>query len=366
MKAAVYHGNGDPMTVDDIAMPSYRSREVLVKTAACGVCHSDMHVLTGNTPFPVPCILGHEISGVVAEVGADVTSVSPGDRVVASFILPCGNCRFCKRGDPELCSEFLAKNRQGGTLFDGTSRYRTHAGESIAMYSMGGLAEYCVVPENDVFALPDDVDLIEAAVLGCSIFTAFGAVNNVAAVGLGETVAVIGVGGVGSSIIAMARAAGASRVIAIDLEPRKLEAAVGLGASHQVDASGDVAAEVRAITDGAGADVCFEAIGTPGTVATALDICADGGRTVVVGLAPAGTLASVDVARMVRRKISLAGSYGANPGAAMPAVVRLAQSGSVSPRSIITDRFSLDEVNTAYDALAERKITGRAIVVIDA
>lgn len=366
MKAAVCADTGIDAAIEDIAVPVPSAGEVLLQVAACGVCHSDLHVLTGATAFPRPCILGHEVSGIVTETGAGVTNVRKGDRVVASFILPCGACEQCARGRPELCSEFLVKNRRRGVLFDGTSRHRTHAGDPIWMYSMGGLAEYCVVPANDLFKVPDGVDLVAAAVLGCSVFTAYGAVHDVADVGLGDSVAVIGAGGVGSSVIALARAAGAADVIAIDIEEHKLTAAAALGATHTVNAARDDAvAAVREATDGRGVDVCFEAIGDPGTLRTAVDVCGDGGHAVVVGLARPGTPASIDMGRLVRRKLRVSGSYGASPGAAMPAVIRLAAGSRIDLSAIVTDRFTLDEVKVAYQALADRKIAGRGVLVID-
>lgn len=365
MRAAVYHGVDGLLSIDELPVPQPKAGEVLIKTAACGVCQSDLHVLRGNTPFPVPSIVGHEVSGVVAATGPGVTTVAVGDRVAASFIMPCSNCRFCLRGDTDLCSNFLAMNRAKGTLYDGESRYRTASGEQIAMYSMGAMSEYCVIPANDVFIVPDEVDLVEAAVLGCSVFTAYGAVHNIAKVGLGQTVGIVGVGGVGAAAVSMAKIAGATTIVAIDLEQEKLDAAVRHGATHAINANKDVDAQVREITGGAGLDVVIEAIGTPETVRTALDIVDDGGHVVVVGLARAGTDVGVDLSRLVRRRVTLSGSYGARPQTDMPAVLRLVEAGLYRPSEHISDRFKLDEVNEAYARLLGRQITGRAVVVMD-
>ncbi|GIX49148.1 MAG: hypothetical protein KatS3mg131_3359 [Candidatus Tectimicrobiota bacterium] len=149
-----------------------------MKVAACGVCHTDLHVIKGEVTFPVPCVLGHEISGVVEAVAPDVRHVRPGDAVVCSFIMPCGVCTYCVRGRDDLCETFFAMNRLKGTLYDGESRLRRADGSPLAMYSMGGLAEYAVVPASDVFPAPANVPLADACILGCAMMTAYGAVKN--------------------------------------------------------------------------------------------------------------------------------------------------------------------------------------------
>ncbi len=367
MRAAVFEPGSTTLTVEEIPRPTPRRGEVLVKVAACGVCHTDLHVLKSEVAFPGPGVLGHEVSGTVAEVGPDVVGVAVGDRVVCAFIMPCGTCRHCVRGMEDLCETFFAQNRLKGTLYDGESRLARSDGSMLTMYSMGGLAEYCVVPQTDVFRVPDSLSLTDVAILGCSSFTAFGAVNNVAGVKMGDRVAVIAAGGVGSSIIQFVKAAGASQIIAVDVSDEKLEAARGLGATHVINSlGGDVLAAVHAVTDGKGVDIAFEALGRADTFATALSVLDDGGAAVVVGIAPAGSKGELDLARLVRRKLRVLGSYGAKARADMPALLRLVEQGVVVPEKVITRRYGLDEVDEAYAALTRGEIVGRAIIEMQA
>ena len=175
MRAVVLERPGEPMAVETIARPSPLDGEVLVQVHGCGVCHSDLHVMKGELAFPTPCVLGHEVAGIVVERGPGVVNCAVGDRVVSSFIMPCGTCRQCVRGRDELCETFFAVNRGRGTLYDGTTRLHRADGTPLAMYSMAGLAEYAVVPDTDIFAVPEELELASAAVLGCAVFTAYGA-----------------------------------------------------------------------------------------------------------------------------------------------------------------------------------------------
>src|SRR5436190_17208858 len=162
MLAAVLPGPGEPLQLERIPIPQPRQGEVLVRVAACGVCHTDLHVIKAEVAFPTPAVLGHEISGTIAELGAGVAGPPVGTHVVSAFIMPCGRCRLCAIGRDDLCDNFFAMNRLGGTLYDGTTRLRRHDGTTLAMYSMGGLAEYAVVPATDVFPLPSSLPLAES------------------------------------------------------------------------------------------------------------------------------------------------------------------------------------------------------------
>lgn len=364
MKAAVLDQAPGPLRIEEIPVPEPRSGEVLVKVAACGVCHTDLHVMKAEVAFPTPAVLGHEISGVVAGVGPDVEGLEEGTRVASSFIMPCGRCVQCKAGRDDLCDNFFGMNRLRGTLYDGTTRLRRADGTSLAMYSMAGLAEYAVVPATDVFPLPAAVPSQEAAVLGCAVFTAFGAVRHAARITPGERVAVVAVGGVGLNIIQLAASAGASQVIAVDVRDEKLESARRLGATHTVNSSADGAVDkVRALTGGAGVDVAFEVLGRPDTFTLALDVLADGGRMIAVGIAAGRTAAPVEITRLVRRGLHIVGSYGARTRTDMPEILKLAAKGVIKPQNIVTRTYSLAEVDTAYQALARGEIVGRAIVV---
>ena len=365
MRAAVLPAVGAPLVIEDVPTPRPRAGEVLVKVRACGVCHTDLHVMKGEVRFPVPAVLGHEVSGLVAGLGPGVTGLEPGARVVASFIMPCNRCRFCAVGRDDLCETFFALNRLKGVLYDGESRLARADGSPLAMYSMAGLAEYSFVPATDVFPVPEGLPLEDACILGCAIMTAYGAVKHQAGLRAAETVAVVGVGGVGSNVIQLARVAGASRIVAVDVRPEKLEAARGLGATDGVNAAaGDAVAEVRRLTGGEGVDVAFEALGRSETVVAAFRMARDGGRVVVIGIAPGTTTAPIEITHLVRRGIRLQGSYGARVRGDMPEIIALAAGSRISVTQPISRRYRLDQADLAYRTLDRGEITGRAIIVM--
>jgi S-(hydroxymethyl)glutathione dehydrogenase/alcohol dehydrogenase len=257
-------------------------------------------------------------------------------------------------------------NRLRGTLYDGETRLHRADGSDLAMYSMGGLAEYAVVPATATFALPASLPFEESAVLGCAALTAYGAVRHGADLHLGERVAVVGTGGVGSLVVQFSRALGAVQVVAVDISEEKLDAARALGATHGVDASqGDPVAAVVEASDG-GVDVAFEVLGRPETFLNALGMLRDGGRLVAVGIAPVGELAPIEITRIVRRGLRIAGSYGGRPRTDMPRLLALVESGVLTPTAGVTRRYSLEQADEAYKALDAREIVGRAIVTMPA
>ena len=249
MRAAVLDDPRTALRVETILKPEPKAGEVLLQVRACGVCATDLHVIKGEVGFPTPCVLGHEVSGVVEAVGDGVVTCAPGDRVAAAFLMPCGFCRSCARGRDDLCETFFGLNRVRGTLYDGTTRlYRTD-GTPLAMYSMGGLAEYAVVPATAVFPVPVGLDLEAAAVLGCAVLTAYGAVAHGAPVRPGDRVAVVAVGGIGQNIVQMARAFGAVQIIAVGRGQAKLDVAKQMGATDTVDSRAtDPVERVRELT----------------------------------------------------------------------------------------------------------------------
>lgn len=363
MLAAVLDAPHEPLRLEEIPTPAPRAGEVLVKVAACGVCHSDLHVMGGGIPFPMPCVLGHEISGTVAALGERVEAVDVGDRVACAFIMPCGTCRRCTRGRDDLCEKFFEINRRTGTLYDGETRLRRKDGTPLRMFSMAGLAEYAVVPATDVFAVPSELDLVASSIIGCAMFTAYGAVRRAADLRVGESVAVIAVGGVGSNIVQLAAALGARRIIAIDISPEKLEWVASLGATDVVDASRvDAEQAVAALTAGEGVDVAFEALGNPKTISQALGMLRAGGRLVTVGLAPAGESALVPIGPLVRQQLRVIGSYGARTRIDMPDLLALVASSGALPDRVVTRRVPFDRVNDIYGALGRGEILGRAVI----
>ena len=343
MRAAVLRDYDKGLQVETIRTPRPKAGEVLIKVTACGLCHSDLHVIGGAIAFPLPAVLGHEVAG--------------------GFLMPCGQCRHCAAGHDELCEPFFELNRLKGVLYDGTTRLYALDGEPIQMYSMGGLAEYSVVPATALAPVPEGVDPVSSAILGCAAMTGYGAVRRGADIKYGETVAVVAVGGVGSNIVQIARAFGASQVIAIDVADDKLEAVKAFGATATINSmTQDAREEVLKLTNGRGVDVSFEALGIPSTWNTALDVLADGGRMVPIGLGAGRQTAEVEINRTVRRSQSILGSYGARTRQDLPAVVDLAARGIINYDDLVTRRFSLDEAAAGYEALRNRAIQGRAVV----
>jgi S-(hydroxymethyl)glutathione dehydrogenase/alcohol dehydrogenase len=358
----VVRSAGAAFAVEELRRPVPGPGEVLVKIVACGVCHTDLHVQDGSLTFRFPATLGHEVSGTVEEVGDGVEHVVPGDPVVGAFIMPCGRCRMCTAEREEICETFLAVNRRNGTLYDGTTRLYDADGDPVWMYSMGGLAEYAVLPALAVAPLPTGVPLAECAILGCAFLTAYGALVHVGGLGRGASVVVLGAGGVGLSTIATAKALGAGSVIAVDLTPERLAAAVELGATATVNASdGDPVAATLELTGG-GADIVVEAVGHPLTVHQATGMTGAGGRCVLVGIAPSGVTAEFEITQLVRRKVQVLGSMGGRPLPDLTDLGTLVAEGSLDPGALITRRFSLEEAGTAYRLLGEGQILGRALI----
>lgn len=353
----------------EVPVPKPLAGEALVRVRACGVCHTDLHVIKGEVEFPRPAVLGHEISGTVVAIGGDdadaSSTVAVGDTVVSAFIMPCTECDACERGRDDLCAAFFDQNRLRGTLYDGNSRLTMPDGSFLAMYSMGGLAEYAVVPIAALSRLPDGLDAADAAILGCAAFTSYGAVHRAAQLEAGQAVAVVAVGGIGSAVLQVARSAGADPTIAIDIADEKLEAARALGATHTINSvTEDAPARVRELTNGRGVDVAFEALGRPNTFELAVSLLADGGRMVAIGIAAGEAAARVPITPLVRRGTTITGSYGARTREDLPAVVALAADGGFDAGGMITRRYRLDEADAAYRALENGEITGRAVIDI--
>ena len=310
-------------------------------------------------------MLGHEVAGEIVEMGTgtDRTGLQVGQRVAGAFLMPCGQCEACSKGRDDLCGPFFDLNRLKGQLYDGETRLFDLDGSPIAMYSMGGLAEYCVIPATSVAAVPDSVDPVAGAILGCAAMTAYGAVRRGADLRYGESVAVVATGGVGSNIIQISKAFGAKQIIAIDVDDAKLEAARALGATDVVNSTRENIREaVFAKTNNRGVDVAFEALGRPQTWNSALDALSDGGRMVPIGLGAGVQTAEVEINRTVRRSQSILGSYGALTRQDLPEVVRLAADGTIHYEEIVTRRFSLDEVASGYDLLRKGAVQGRGVV----
>ncbi|KAK8519342.1 hypothetical protein V6N13_133266 [Hibiscus sabdariffa] len=370
MRGTVFWEPDRPLTIEEFHMPRPKAGEILIKTKACGVCHSDLHVIKGEIPFSSPCVIGHEITGEVVEHGPltdrKITEKYPiGAQVVGSFIMPCGSCSFCSKGHDDLCEDFFAYNRAKGTLYDGETRlFLRNSGKPVYMYSMGGLAEYCVIPAHALCVLPKSLPYTESAILGCAVFTAYGAMRHAAEVCPGDSVAVIGIGGVGSSCLQIAKAFGASEVIAVDIQNDKLQKAKTLGATHTINAIEEDAVErVKEITGG-GVDIAVEALGKPQTFLQCLQSVRDGGKAVMIGLAKAGAVGEVDINRLVRRKVKVIGSYGARARQDLPKLVKLAETGIFNLNSAVSQKYTFEEGNKAFQDLNQGRIVSRGVVEI--
>lgn len=365
MRAAVLRDPAKGLQVETIRTPHPKNGEVLIKVAACGLCHSDLHVIGGAIAFPKPAVLGHEVTGTIVEVGPgnEHSGLKVGMNVAGGFLMPCGQCDACAAGHDELCGPFFDLNRLKGLLYDGTTRLATLEGDPIYMYSMGGLAEYAVVPSTAVAPAPDSLDLVPGAILGCAAMTAYGAVRRGADLRFGETVAVVATGGVGTNIVQIAKAFGASQIIAIDVSDDKLAPMFDYGATAVVNsATSNAREEVFKLTGGKGVDVAFEALGIPATWRTALDVLSDGGRMVPIGLGAGVQTAEVEINRTVRRSQSILGSYGARTRQDLPTVVEMAAKGIIDYKHVVSRRFPLEEAGHGYELLRDRQIQGRAVV----
>ncbi|XP_076956442.1 S-(hydroxymethyl)glutathione dehydrogenase-like [Bidens hawaiensis] len=280
--------------------------------------------------------------------------------------MPCGNCFFCTKGQDDLCEAFFAYNRAKGTLYDGETRlFLRGSGKPVYMYSMGGMAEYAVVPAHGVAVLPHSLPYSESAIIGCAVFTTYGAMAHAAQVRPGDAVAVIGVGGVGSSCLQIARAFGASEIIAVDIQDDKLKKAKLLGATHVVNArSEDAVAKIKEITGGMGVDTCVEALGNPKTFLQCVQSVRDGGKAVMIGLTLSGAKGEIDINHLVRRQIKVMGSYGGRARHDLSKLVKLAESGIFNLDAAVSRKCKFEEAGQAYDDLNRGSIVGRAVVEI--
>ena len=350
MRAAVLEAPGKPFVVDssiEVADPA--PGQVRVRVEHCGVCHSDLTV-AGSPMVPTPLVLGHEAAGVVDAVGEGVTALAPGDAVVLTPVPPCGRCYWCVRGESGICVN--SRSVMTNTFADGTTGL-SRAGDTVYRgLGVGGFAEYVLTPENGAVKIPDDTPLEVACVIGCAVQTGVGAVLNTARVEPGATVLVLGLGGIGLSVVQGARVAGAARIIASDPLPERRETALRLGATDVVDPGDtDVVAAAHGLT-GIGADYAFEAAGRAALVGACIEATRPGGTTVSVGAPPADeslTISPMVLFGMQEKKLlgCLLGSC--NSQRDIPRLVALWQAGRLDLEGLITTRRPLDEINEAFD-----------------
>jgi S-(hydroxymethyl)glutathione dehydrogenase/alcohol dehydrogenase len=365
IRAAVSRGRS-PLEVTEVLLDPPKSGEIRVRIAAAGVCHSDVHLADGalgETRWPI--VLGHEGAGVVEALGPGVSTVSVGDRVGLCFVPPCRLCRACIAGRFHHCEQ-ASKQAHAGMLLDGTSRLREADGTELKHFNfVSCFAERAVVPASAAVPVPDDLPLWQAALLGCAVMTGVGAVRNAARVRVGETVAVIGCGGVGLQVVAGARLCGARQIVAVDLQPGNLERAVRHGATHTVDAgAGDPVGAVLALCPG-GVDHAFEVVGGAQTIRTAWDVLRPGATAIVVGLAPRGVEVSLPAIEFLSEKGIKGSFYGsANVAVELPALNRMAADGRLSLVEGVSHTTDLDGIESAFDRL-RRGDGARTVVILD-
>lgn len=352
-RVAVLRTMGRPSTIETLELAEPRAGEVRIRLLASGVCHSDLHVRDGEWPRPTPIAMGHEGAGVIDAVGPGVRSLSVGQPVALSWLVPCGVCRSCRSGRPWACPDSPSFRHR---MPDGATVLAAADGEAVLSYcGIGTMAEATVVPEAAAIALPDGVDPAVAALIGCCVSTGVGAVLKTATVPVGSSVAVIGLGGVGLSCVMGAVLAGASRIVAIDRVAAKLDAARGVGATDGLVAGDDRAATLEALrdlTDG-GPDFTFEAIGRVDTVELAIDSLPLGGTAVLVGMTPFEARAAFSVYPLVDGSRRILGSnYGfADPATDFPRYAAEHRAGRLPVERLIDRRIALDDLEGAFDRL---------------
>ena len=358
IRAAVLYAPSEPFRIEEVDLAEPRDGEVLVKVAAVGVCHSDWHLVTGDTQHPFPLVAGHEGAGFVSSSvsGSSVSRLNDGDLVALNWAPSCGACFYCAEGRPALCGTYTDPI-WAGTMIDGTTRLSLN-GKPLYHYSaLACFAEYCVVPEQCCVKMPNDLDPEIAAVIGCAVATGVGSGLNTAKVRSGSSVVVIGAGGVGLSTIMGAKAAGASPIIAIDPLESRQQAALAMGA----DLAFADASQVRAATNGRGADYVFEAVGKPALQEMAVEIARPGGTVIFSGLSSNGSATNIPGARLVREEKTVMGSYYGTCDAHrdFPIYAEMYREGRLPLDRLVSHRYRLDQINEAYaDMLSGKSVRG--------
>ncbi len=358
------YAKSKPLTVEEIDLDPPGPGEVLVKIAAAGLCHSDLSVIEGNRPRPMPMALGHEAAGIVEELGAGVDDLKPGDHVVMVFVPSCGHCLPCSEGRPALCEPGAAANT-AGTLLSGGKRLHRDGHAINHHLGVSAFAEYATVSRRSLVKIDPELPLDEAALFGCAVLTGVGAVINTAKVSAGSSVAVIGLGGVGLSSLLGAIAAGARRVVAVDLSDEKLGLARQLGATDTFNAgSADAVNEIREATGG-GLEYAFEMAGSVRAMDLAYKITRRGGTTVTAGLPPPTHTVNIPQVNLVAEERTVKGSYIGTcvPTRDLPRYIELYRRGKLPVDRLMSDHLKLDDINLGFDRLHEGKAVRQVVVV---
>lgn len=361
MKAAVLRAVGEPLSIEDVEIDGPNADEVRIRVRASGLCHSDYHSMTGDIPTPMPTVLGHEAAGIVEAVGSDVSEFKPGDAVVSCLSMYCGHCSDCLSGHNHICG--YRPVRPEGT---GAARL-SRDGEQIHQFcELGAFAEEMLVHRNAVTKLPEGMPLDRAALLGCAVLTGVGAATECAEIKAGSTVAVIGCGGVGLNVIQGAFLAGAGRVVAVDINPAKLELAKAFGATDCVAGGEDAHKAVLELTGG-GVDYAFEVIGLPATQKQGLKMLRRRGTLVLVGIAPASATVDFSPLAIIAREYRIVGSFmGSVPfKTAIPNYAQLYLDGRLQLDPLVSQRIRLGDVNRGYEQMVAGEVA-RSVIMFDA
>lgn len=352
-----------PLSIEEVELDPPKDGEVLIRVKSVGLCHSDLVAINGERAKPTPIVIGHEAAGVVEEIGAGVTGFELGDHVVPAYVASCGSCDMCQVGRPALC-EPATKANVAGTLRDGTTRLHKDGVRINHHSGIAGFAEYAVIPKEALVKIDKSIPFEHAALFGCGVITGAGAVINTAAVKAGETVAVVGLGGVGLSSILAAVATGAGQVIAIDLNDEKLALAKQLGARHIINASSpDCIDQVRELTNG-GVHVAIETAGSPRALNTAYAVTRRGGTTVAAGMPGPDAEVTLSHLSIAAEERTVKGSYMGScvPSRDIPRYMALFQEGKLPVDRLLSRTIGFDELNAAMDRL-DKATTVREVLI---
>lgn len=360
VKAVVVTGQGTEPEVQDVQLPEVGPNQVRLRVAAAGVCHSDLSMTNGTLTPQYPLVLGHEASGTVAEVGSAVDSVQVGDRVVVNWAAACRHCWFCLQGEPWLCSEAEgALSTPAGTLADGTP--------VNACMGIGAFAEEIVIPARSVVPLPEGVPLALGSLMGCAVLTGIGAVRNTAKVRSGESVLVVGLGGIGLSAVLGAGLAGAGPIIAVDVAPEKEELARAAGATHFLLSDPKLNKQIRPLTGGRGVDHALDCVGVPATIRMSWGSVRRGGQCTLVGIGRKTDEVTFNALELFHFARTLTSSvYGSgDPDRDVPLLAEQVRLGRLDLGSLVTDRIGLDGVGEAFERMKAGH-GARSLIELDA
>jgi S-(hydroxymethyl)glutathione dehydrogenase/alcohol dehydrogenase len=378
IKSAVLREPNKPLTIEELELAPPKEKEVLVKSAFTGFCHSDLHLMLGEIPIALPLAIGHEMAGVVEDVGPGVTKVKKGDHVVGTWMIPCGKCPQCLRGMGNICSgnfgAFL-----GGVLLDGTSRLTDKKGEMVRHGNfVSGFSNYTVLPEDGTIPVPKEFPLDQACFMGCCVPTGWGSVFNTAQIKPGDSVVVYGLGGVGLNCLRAAVMQHANPVIAVDLEGSKKDLALEFGATHFIDSTKDDPVPIiltmtggvqveGGMWMGGGVDVAFEAIGDPGAIIQAYWSTGIGGKVVIPGITPHDQPTNLPLMLLPLHQKSILGNlYGSiSTHVDIPRLVNMAMKEDLKLDKLISRKFKLEQINDVADAMVKRQIQGRWVCAWD-